>query len=376
MRTRGSRRAATLPLAACLLLAGCSTSVLGEPWPSTPTAPYDHPPLREDSVARPVSAEGDIARVPDGLTAAGFFCAQVRANDAAVQVRCLRRTTSAPPAAEPAVTTVDLMTTPEGELQFAHVELPEKLLDPSAVQQPHAEALMAVLDASLFRLWPEDDDGVRAVLDELAAYSPGWDPTDPRPPEQRTVRAGSARYVVTEIADAGYGTVDHDPALELTVTTPLVDDRSWPYGSEHYARATVEAAPGLEAGGFDCYGDIEQPCTRPAGNQQIDYRTFADTDRVLAVSFGIGGGVLDPAVGTPSLASWGFPQGLTFLTDAVRPAVEARLEEVRRTGEPFTGIVAGVLLDLQASATTVSADGTYAVRVDVTIGAPLPELPS
>ncbi|NEK87180.1 hypothetical protein GCU60_15670 [Blastococcus saxobsidens] len=376
MRTLGFRHSAALVLAACLVLPGCSTAVLGQAWPATPTAPYEHPPMDEDSVVRPVSTKGDVARVADGLAAAGFFCAQVRANDAAVQVRCLRRLPASPPAADAEVTTMDLVTTPAGALQYAHVELPEKPLDPSVVPQPSGEALLAVLDASLFRLWPEDGQDMRDAVAELAAVrSPGWDPTDPRPPEQRTVRTDSAQYVVAEVP--GHGAVHADPALELTVTTPLVEDHSWPYGSEHYARTTVEAAPGLEAGGFDCYGDIEQPCTRPAGNQQIDYETFAGTDRVLTASVGIGGGVVDRAVGMPPLADWGFPQGLTFLTAEVRSAVEQRVDEARRTGEPFTGIVAGVWLDLDASRSPVTQpDGSYAVRVQVTVGAPLVPLPS
>jgi hypothetical protein len=61
--------------------------------------------------------------------------------------------------------------------------------------------------------------------------------------------------------------------------------------------------------------------------------------------------------------------------DDVRPAVEARLDEARRTGEPFLGIVAGVLLDLQTSRIPAGPDGSYAVRVEVTIGAPLVPLP-
>lgn len=370
-------RRTTTAVLALLVLGGCTTDVEGEPWSAVPVAPYDHAPLGEDSVARPVSTDGDIARVAEGLTAAGFSCAQVRANDAAVQVHCLLRTPPTPSSVDPDVTTVDLVTTPDGRLQYASVALPDKHLDP-AYPPPatYDRALVDVLAASLFRLWPDDADDVRAVLDELAAYNPGWDAGDPRPPQRRTVRAGAAEYLVAEIADVGTRTVDRDPALELFVTTPLVEDRAWPYGSEHYARTSVEAAPGLEAGGFDCYGPIERPCTRPAGNQQVDYLTFADTDRVLTASVGAGGG-LDASGNTEPLSAWGFPQGLSFLTDAVRPAVEQRVDEARRTGEPFTGIVAGTWLDLDASRSPVpQPDGSYAVRVQLTVGAPLVRLPS
>ena len=341
------------------------------PWPS---APYAHSPLHETSVAAPVALGGDVGIMVGGLEKVGFFCAQVRANDAAVQVWCRH----AEPVDDPdglAVTVVDLVSTPAGALQYAHVTLPDRPVTVTRAPRPYRERLRAVLEASLLAVWPEDRDVVRAAVDDLGTSPRGWDPGDPREPETRTARTASATYTVSELPDVGYGTVDEDPALELMVSTLKLRQRSWPYGSEHYATTTVAAAPGLEAGGFDCYGDIEQPCTRPAGNQQIDYRTFEDTNRVLSIRFGVGGGVLDPAVGLEPLAAWGLPQGLTFLSEDVRPAVEERLAAVRASGESFTGIVAGVVVVLDARRTPVSPDGAYGVHVQATIGTPLVTVP-
>jgi hypothetical protein len=346
------------------------------PWP---TAPYVHEPMNETSVAQPVATGGDVDRVAAALADAGFFCAQVRANDAARQIWCRQAVPRPDDRSTLDVTTVDIVTTPDGSLQYAGIDLPERSLAPGSGGRLYADRLHHVLDSSLSRLWPEDADDVQAAVADLGHAAQGWDPNDPRRPESRTATTDHATYRVTEIADSGsptvaQGYVDGNPALSLTVVTPLVQDATWPYGSEHYATTTVAAAPGLEAGGFDCYGPTEQPCTRPAGNQQIDYRTFANTDRILTVSFGAGGGVLDPAVGLEPLGGWGFPQGLTFLGDEVRAPVQERFEAARRTGESFTGIVAGVVVVLDAGRTPTAPDGTYGVHVQATVGTPLVEV--
>jgi hypothetical protein len=116
----------------------------------------------------------------------------------------------------------------------------------------------------------------------------------------------------------------------------------------------------LEAGGFNCYGPEQSPCTRPAGNQQVSYTTLARTDQILTASIGMGGGI---------------PRGLTFLTPAVRTAVEKQLTHARLTGESFIGILNGTVVVLDARKTTPQPDGTYAVHVNLTVGAPLVTIP-
>jgi hypothetical protein len=375
---RGRGPAAVL---AAVFVGGCSQGVTGvaspPPWPA---APYAHDPMHETSVAQPVATGGDVDRVAAGLASAGFFCAQVRANDVAVQVWCRLAEPSPVDPRTSDVTTVDLVATTDGAVEYARVQLPERLRPPGVRMPMYADRLRAVLGSSAFLLWPEDADDVEAALTDLeTTSSPGWDPTDPRPAESRTVTTDRATYRVAELPDVGSpfpGYVDENPALTLTLATPLVQEGTWPYGSEHYATTTVAAAPGLEAGGFDCYGPAEQPCTRPAGNQQIDYRTAEGSDRILTVSFQVGGGVLDPVAGLQPLGAAGFPEGLTFLSDEVRAAVEERVEGARLSGESFIGIVAGVVVVLDAGRTPAAPDGTYGASVAAIVGTPLVEVPS
>jgi hypothetical protein len=132
---------------------------------------------------------------------------------------------------------------------------------------------------------------------------------------------------------------------------------------------------GLEAGGSNCYDPEQSPCTRPAGNQEVIYTTRARTDQILTASVGMGGGIHEPGQGLTSLAQWGLPRGLTFLTPGVRTAVEKQLTHTRLAGESFIGIVNGTVVVLDARKTTPQPDGTYAVHVNLTVGAPLVTVP-
>jgi hypothetical protein len=67
-------------------LAGCS-AFGGSPAQWGPAEPYAHEPMTENSVAVPV-AGGEVGRVAGALEAAGYFCAQVRSNDASRQIWC------------------------------------------------------------------------------------------------------------------------------------------------------------------------------------------------------------------------------------------------------------------------------------------------
>ena len=71
---------------------------------------------------------------------------------------------------------------------------------------------------------------------------------------------------------------------------------------------TTAAAAGLEAGGFDCYGPEQSPCTRVAGNQQISYGVRPGTDQIFTVEFFVPGTADGPA--PTDLSGVGFPQDL------------------------------------------------------------------
>ena len=356
-------------------LAGCD-AIGGNPGAWGPSEPYAHEPMNETSVAVPVASEGETGRVTRSLEKAGFFCAQVRANDTARQIWCRLATKGNTGSGDSAVTRVDLVSTPNGHLQYAHLGLPDQV--DTTWETDRAENLMAMLDASILALWPDDAGPVRDAVDKVANHGTriAKDRSDPRPPARAGVTTGNATYAIGEGRYFGEGiSVSGAPVLTLTVTTKAATDRSWPYGGEHYAKTTTAAAPGLEAGGFDCYGPEQSPCTRPAGNQEINYTIRGRTDQILTAGVGMGGGILEPAEGLSSITEWGFPQGLTFLTDRVRPAVEQQLNHSRLTGESFIGILEGTVVVIEARKTPTQPGGTYAVHVDLTVGAPLVTVP-
>ncbi|MBT2533984.1 hypothetical protein J7E83_18015 [Arthrobacter sp. ISL-48] len=332
--------------------------------------------MNETSIAVPVASGGEAGTIAHSLKLAGFFCAQVRSNDTSRQIWCRTSPSENGDPGQSAVTHVDLVSALDGRLQYAHIGLP----DPTGItwDPEQAKSLMSVLNASVLSLWPADTGPVSGAVDKVANPGTGLgkDRDDPRPPARESITTDHATYSVGEGRYFGEGiTVSGAPVLTLTVTTKVAKDRSWPYGGAHYATTTTAAAPGLEAGGFDCYGPEQSPCTRPAGNQQVNYTIRNGTDQILTASVGMGGGLSEPGQGLTSIAEWGFPQGLTFLTPTVRSAVERQLDRARLTGEPFIGIVEGTVVLLETRHTPPQPDGTYAVRVDLTIGAPLPIIP-
>ena len=355
-------------------LAGCS-AFGGSAAQWGPAEPYAHEPMTENSVAVPV-AGGEVGIVAGALEAAGYFCAQVRSNDASRQIWC-RTVPEGRSSVDSAVTRVDLVSTLNGQLQYAYFGLP----DPTGIRlvDDRERQLVAVLNASILTLWPDDSEQVRDVAAKVANPALGLgikDRSDPRPPARETTTTEHGTYMVGEGRYFSEGaTVTGSPVLTLTLTTKVAADRSWPFGAEHYATTTTAAAAGLEAGGFDCYGPDQSPCTRPAGNQQVIYTTRDRTHQILTASVGMGGGIHEPGQGLTSLAQWGLPRGLTFLTPAVRTAVEKQLTHARLTGESFIGILNGTVVVLDARKTAPQPDGTYAVHVNLTVGAPLVTIP-
>ncbi|MEU7742148.1 hypothetical protein [Nonomuraea sp. NPDC049158] len=70
------------------------------------------------------------------------------------------------------------------------------------------------------------------------------------------------------------------------------------------------------------------------------------------------------------LLSEEFPHGLAFLTEAVRGPVTERIEQSRRSGISFTGIVAGTIVLIDADLGAAKGDDLVAY-FHIQIGAPL-----
>lgn len=298
-----------------------------------PSAPYDHEPLDEVSVATDDVVAGDAARLARGLAEEGVPCVQPRSNEVAVQISC------AGPAG-----TVDLVAGPDGEIHYAAV-------DPVA---DTPSTLYRLLDASFLALWPQD----RGEVDDLVADAePDRDFTGsivvPRDEDDQY----PVRSVVTDSATWTLRSRYAGQLSQLHVRTDALTDRSWPFGGEHYAGTLAAAATVLTREGFTCgsYGGTD--CLRPADQLRVGFDVQGEQVVVVRATLTSGVGQdVDPAQQVPALG--------TALTPRVRAAVADRLELCRRTGQEFRGVVAGTPLQ-------VTTGYTQAPSLDVVIGVPL-----
>jgi len=344
--------------------------------PPGPTSPYDQLPASQSFGALPVDPVGEAGQMTAGLTGIGFFCAQVRASDEVRQIWCQRYEDRLRDAVADPVTTVDIISTPSGRVGYLRTTQPDLSGSPlrSGDQQADAD-LRAILEVSVLQTWPDDRDKVDEVLGGARAHEDffiGSSLADPRRPSRARAESPHAQYFAGEGTRFGGAHVEVSglPPLTFVLATDELPNSPWPTGSSYALQTPAEAAPGLEAGGFDCYGPDESPCTRPEGNQQLDYTTPpGQPASALTARVGIGGGArLDGAMTT--FADWGFPEGLTFLNEQVRDPVEARIQQARSDGLSFTGVVAGVVLVIQAEPIP-GGQPNEAAYVTVTIGAPL-----
>jgi hypothetical protein len=165
---------------------------------------------------------GEIGIVAGALEAAGYFCAQVRSNAASRQIWC-RTVPEGGSADDSTVTRVDLVSTLNGQLQYAYFGLPL----PTDVRwvDDRERQLMAVLNASILTLWPADSEQVRDVAAKVANPALGLgikDRSDPRPPANETTTTGRGTYIVGEGRYFSEGvTVTGSPVLTLTSTTKV-----------------------------------------------------------------------------------------------------------------------------------------------------------
>lgn len=375
MTTHPTRHRSVLAIVVVLVAlagaSGCSGQSLQPPGPESP---YAHPSTPEDSIATPVATGGPVDMMAEGLQAAGFFCVQARASTTARQIWCRTVEPGLSVQDGPSVTTVDVVTTPTGQIGYLRINLP----DPDLTSRTRAGGwdadtrLNEILSASVLRIWPDDTNDVQAAITTVRdyGYSPGQSSHDPRTPRRATTHTQHANYFVGEgtLFDPGATTAGDQP-LTFIATTDQVPD-TWPSSSAHSLTTATAAAPGLEAGGFTCYGDIKMPCVRVAGNQSVDYSTAHGFEDVVTVSAFIGGGIEDNGRFS-TLADQGFPRGLTFLTQAVRQGIETRLNQARRDGNPFAGIIDGAIVIIDTSPPTGPPDPSSAEPVTLTVGAPL-----
>jgi hypothetical protein len=367
----GSRALAAATLV--LLTSGCA-GVTGAAGPPGPTAPYAEAPAVQSSEAVPVPAAGEVGQMARGLGGIGFVCLQVRSTDEVAQVWCSRHEERLEDVVADPVTTVDIISTLDGRLGHLRTSQPDSPSSPQTSGDDQSDTVLReLLGVSVLAAWLEDAADVDAVLAGARAHDFGIAQSlhDPREPSRAAAESEHGQFFAVEGSGSeGDGQVSGLPPLTVVIATDQLPDGPWPTGSDFALRTPVEAAPGLEAGGFDCYGPDESPCTRPQGNQQVDYGApLGRTEPVLNARVGIGGGPRDDGSMT-TLADAGFPQGLTFLQDRVKAAVEARVQQARVDGLSFTGVVAGAVVVIDADSWP-ARQPDEAAYVTVTVGAPL-----
>jgi len=345
-----------LRTAVALIPVAVTAATCAAPPADGPGAPYDHPPMDERSVASEVRLGGQVQELAEGLTDAGFFCAQVRGNAAAVQVLCRP---------ERPGTEVHLVSSPTGNLLYAEVALP--------FQASFDTDLQPVLDASFLRLWPQDRDDLAEVAEDVRPPRPfmRFGSVGPLTEEERyydVVRStGKARYTVA---------VSWGSPMSLRVRTPLLADRTWPFGADSYARTYSDAAPGLAALGLECNPAVcYDPASADPNGGAITFTTDADGSgagsgqQIVSATIEV---PVDPAVsGRTDLATprWAL-EPLPFLTPAVGTAVRDAIAGCVSTGEGSRDVVAGAVVGIDPRTTDGDATARpYACSVQV--GVPL-----
>ncbi|WP_204076564.1 hypothetical protein [Planotetraspora phitsanulokensis] len=334
----------TILVLSSLALTGCTGSA--EPPSLPPAGVYDHGPADEDSSAKPAPTDGPAGAVTRPLREAGWFCAQVRANadGRALWCRIARRDETDTAHSQEAQFLLDH----DDQLAWAWFPPPQSSADREEWEQVPATAAPA-----LTGIWPDSGDRVRQEIDDFV----------------RDLQDHEGRFS-DGIPHAGWrdahADYDYSGINGLIVTARDASVRRWPFGAEHYATTMSSAVDDLRAGGYDCAYPPQQNCNRPQSNGY--FRVGLHGDQIVSAQFGIGS-LIESGRQTHPL-SQEFPHGLTFLTEAVRGPVTERIEQSRRTGTGFTGIVAGTIVIIDASRGAVDGDDLVAY-FDIQIGAPL-----
>ncbi|MEV5535707.1 hypothetical protein AB0L13_02520 [Saccharopolyspora shandongensis] len=319
-------------------LTGCTASA--DPPELPPAGVYEHDAAGETSQAEPILPGGTAAAVTGPLIDAGWFCAQVRANADGRALWCRIGHLDATGAVVPQV--AQFVLDRDDRLAWAWFGLP--YTPPGG-----RDRVIAAAAPALSAIWPGAGDRIRQEADDFER-----DRTQPRDGGRRTAwRDGHADYLLSAVAG-------------LVVTARDTSVQRWPSGAEHYATTMSSAVDDLRAGGYDCYYPPQQSCNRVQSNGY--FRVSLRGDQIVSAQFGIGSWIEGGR--QRHLLSQEFPRGLTFLTEEVRRAVTDRIEDCRRSGTSFAGIVAGTIVIVDARRGPV--DGTdHVTYLDVQIGAPL-----
>jgi hypothetical protein len=326
-----------------LALTGCTRS--SEPPSLPPAGVYDHDAAGENSRAEPAPTDGTAGSVTRPLTEAGWFCAQVRANADGRVLWCRIGHRDQTDTVYPQV--AQFLLDHDDRLAWAWFPHAEQPADQGGDQV--ADAAAPVLAA----IWSDAGDRMREEIDDFNR--------DLR--DRRVQRSDEIPRIAwrDKHADYSYSGIDG-----LMVTARDSSVRRWPFGAEHYATTMSSAVKDLRAGGYDCAYPPQENCNRPQSNGY--FRVTLRDDQIITARFGIGSLIESGRQRHP--LSEEFPNGLTFLTEAVRGPVTERIEEARRSGTGFAGIVAGTVVIIDASRGSVGK-ADFAAYFDIQIGAPL-----
>ncbi|WP_235557962.1 hypothetical protein [Sphaerimonospora mesophila] len=328
-----------------LALSGCTGSA--EPLSLPPAGVYDHEAVDEDSRAVPVPAGGTAEAVTRPLTEAGWFCAQVRANADGRALWCRIGHRDEADTVHPQV--AYFLLDRDDRLAWAWFPRAEYFSGDRRIGDQVADAAGPALAA----VWSDASDRVRREIEDFHRDLRG-------PLEQGT---GEIPRIAWRDRHADY----HYSALDgLFVTARDVSVRRWPFGAEHYATTMSSAVDDLLAGGYDCFYPPQTSCNRVQSNGY--FRVALRGDQIVSAWFGIGSLIESGRQRHP--LSEEFPHGLTFLTEAVRRPVTERIEQSRRSGTGFAGIVAGTVVIIDARRGAVGK-GELVAYFDIQIGAPL-----
>lgn len=335
--------AVTVTVLGLLALNGCDRA--DEPPSLPPAGAYEHGAAAEYSQAEPVPPDGTAAALTRPLREAGWFCAQVRANADGRALWCRVAHRDEANAVRPQVAQFLL----DRDDRLAWAWFPDT--DADHADRPDDE-VAATAAPALTAIWPGAGDRLRREIDDFNADRR----TDP------TVTGDGVPRTGWRDAHAEYR---FDPHNGLVVTARNASVRRWPFGSEHYATSMSSAVDDLRAGGYDCFYPPQEVCNRPPnGSFQVTLRG----DQIVTARFGIGSRIESGRQRIPLTGQ--FPRGLTFLTEAVRRPVTERIEQSRRTGTGYVGIVAGTVVIIDADAPRPGGSDV-AAYFDIQIGAPL-----
>ncbi|RGA06485.1 hypothetical protein DI270_003120 [Microbispora triticiradicis] len=325
-----------------LVLTGCTRS--DEPPSLPPTGVYAHDAASENSQAEPAPTDGTAGALTRSLREAGWFCAQVRANADGRALWCRIGHRDEADGVYPQV--AQFLLDRDDRLAWAWF--------PSPGEANHEDDQVAAAAApALTAIWPDAVDRVRQEIDDF----------------NRDLQTPTARRS-DDIPRTGWRDTHADYSYDghngLVVTALDASVRRWPFGSEHYATTMSFAVDDLLAGGYDCFYPPQQSCNRPQSNGY--FRVALRGDQIVSAQFGVGS--LIKSGRQRHLLSEEFPHGLTFLTEAVRRPVTERIEQSRRSGTSFAGIVAGTVVIIDARRGAADGDDLVAY-FDIQIGAPL-----